>query len=181
MMNLLYRKWWVVLLQGILLTVLAIYIFNNPVAVLAGISVWFGIIILAAGLLGMIAWLASDRRDREVMSLVWSGLTTAFGLLMLLNLLATMKTLTVIFGVWMLLTGVLLAGAGWKLTKLHSMGWAMVLAGLLSVVAAGMMISNIGTAAVGISTLLGLQVLLTGLALMLLGFAKKAVLDDRVP
>ena len=38
-----------------------------------------------------------------------------------------------------------------------------------------MIIFNIGTGAVGISTLLGLQVLLTGIALVLLSFAKKVV------
>jgi uncharacterized membrane protein HdeD (DUF308 family) len=51
----------------------------------------------------------------------------------------------------------------------------MIIAGVLSVVAAVMMVFNIGTGAFGISTLLGLQVLLTGIALVLLSFAKKVV------
>ena len=51
----------------------------------------------------------------------------------------------------------------------------MVVAGVLSAVAAVMMIFNVGTAAVGISTLFGLQVLLTGIVLVLLAFAKKVV------
>ena len=55
----------------------------------------------------------------------------------------------------------------------------MVIAGVLSVVAAVMMVFNIGTGAVGISTLLGLQVLLTGIALVLLSFTKKIV-GDRI-
>ena len=38
-----------------------------------------------------------------------------------------------------------------------------------------MMVLNIGTGAIGISTLLGLQVLLTGIALVLLSFTKKIV------
>jgi len=51
----------------------------------------------------------------------------------------------------------------------------MVIAGVFSAVAAVMMVFNLGTGAIGISTLLGLQVLLTGLALVLLSFAKKVV------
>ena len=97
MLQVLFRKWWVVLLQGILLIILSIYIFQNPVAVLAGISFWCGLLVLAAGVLGIIAWLAADKGEREGMSLFWSILTAAFGLLMLLHLLVTMKTLTVIF------------------------------------------------------------------------------------
>ena len=145
------------------------------VEVLAGISLWFGVLVLAAGLLGIIAWLAADKPEREGMSLFWSILTAAFGLLMLLHLLATMKTLTVIFGLWMLVTGLLLVQSGWSLRSKNSFGWIMVIAGVLSAVAAVMMVFNIGTGAVGISTLLGLQVLLTGIALVLLSFVKKVV------
>jgi uncharacterized membrane protein HdeD (DUF308 family) len=175
MLQLLFRKWWVVLLQGILLIILSIYIFQNPVEVLAGISFWFGLVVLATGVLGIIGWLAADKSEREGMSLFWSILTAAFGLLMLLHLLVTMKTLTVIFGLWMLLTGVLLVQSGWSLRSRNSFGWIMVIAGVLSAVAAVMMVFNIGTGAVGISTLLGLQVLLTGIALVLLSFTKKIV------
>jgi len=168
---LLFRKWWVVLLQGILLIILSICIFQNPVAVLTGISFWFGLVVLATGLLGIIA----DKPERERMSLFWSILTAALGLLMLLHLFATMKILTVIFGLWMLVTGLSLTQSGWSLKGKNSFGWAMVIAGVLSAVAAVMIIFNIGTGAVGISTLLGLQVLLTGIALVLLSFAKKVV------
>jgi uncharacterized membrane protein HdeD (DUF308 family) len=94
---------------------------------------------------------------------------------MLLHLLVTMKTLTVIFGLWMLITGLLLVQSGWSLKRENSFGWIMVIAGVLSAVAAVMMVFNIGTGAVGISTLLGLQVLLTGIALVLLSFTKKIV------
>jgi uncharacterized membrane protein HdeD (DUF308 family) len=175
MLQLLFKKWWVVLLQGILLIILSVYIFQNPVAVLTGISFWFGLVVLATGLLGIIGWLAVEKSEREGMSLFWSVITAAFGLLMLLHLLVTMKTLTVIFGLWMLLTGLLLAQSGWSLKRENSFGWAMVIAGVLSAVAAVMMIFNVGTGAVGISTLFGLQVLLTGIVLVLLAFAKKVV------
>src|SRR6266700_5630150 len=158
MLQLLFRKWWVVLLQGILLIILSIYIFQNPVEVLAGISLWFGLLVLAAGLLGIIAWLAADKPEREGMSLLWSILTAAFGLLMLLHLLVTMKTLTVVFGLWMLVTGLLLVQSGWSLRSKNSFGWIMVIAGGLSRLSAVFLILNIGTEAVGISTLLGLQV-----------------------
>jgi len=97
---------------------------------------------------------------------------------MLLHLLVTMKTLTVIFGLWMLITGLLLVQSGWSLRSRNSFGWIMVIAGVLSAVAAVMMVFNIGTGAVGISTLLGLQVLLTGIALVLLSFTKKIDCDN---
>jgi uncharacterized membrane protein HdeD (DUF308 family) len=175
------KKWWLILLQGVLLIVLSFYIIKNPAAVLAGISFWFGLMVLAAGLLGIIAWLASSKTERESMSLLWAVLTFAFGLLLLFNILATMKTLTVIFGLWCLLSGLFLLNTGWSLKKVNSTGWVMVIAGLLCVVAAVMMITNIGSGAIAISTLLGMQALFAGIALVLLSFAKRMVVKTMRP
>src|SRR5207249_11920077 len=101
MLQLLFRKWWVVLLQGILLIILSIYIFQNPVEVLAGISFWCGLLVLGAGLLGIVAWLVADKPEREGMSLFWSILTAAFCLLLLVLLLVTLRTLPVLCGLCM--------------------------------------------------------------------------------
>ncbi len=173
MLRLLFRKWWVLLLQGILLIILSIYIFNNPVVVLAGLSIWFGVILLVTGLAGIIGWLSDDKDDREDMSLLWSSLTFVFGLLLVFNLLAAMKILTVIFGLWILLSGVWLLKNGWSIKSNNPGGWVMVIIGILSVLIAAMMIFDFGTGAIAIATLLGLQVLLMGIAFILLSFAKK--------
>jgi uncharacterized membrane protein HdeD (DUF308 family) len=175
MLQLLFRKWWVILLQGILLIILSIFIFNNPVAVLAGISLWFGVLVVISGVIGIIAWIFADSLEREGMSLLWSIFTAAFGVLLLNHLLVTMKTLTLVFSVWMLITGMKLVQSGWLLKARSPFGWLMILVGLLSAMAAVMMFFNIGIGAIGISTVLGLQVLLTGIALVLLSFTKKAV------
>ncbi len=176
MLQQLFRKWWVILLQGILLIILSIYIFSNPAEVLAGISFWFGLIVVVAGLLGIIGWFVADKSEKEDMSLVWSILTSAFGFLMLFNLVAIMKAITVIFGLWILVSGLLLLINSWSLKGGNPISWVMAVAGILSLLAAVMMIFNLGIGAIGISTLLGLQVLLTGIALVLLSFAKKMVM-----
>ena len=173
MLPLLLRKSWVILLQGILLIILSIFIFNNPVAVLAGISIWFGLILTGAGLIGIISWFVSEKEEREEMSLFWSAMTFAFGLILVFNLLAAMKLLTVIFGLWILFSGILLLKNGLALKSHNAGGWGMIIISILSVLLAIMMIFNINTGAIAISTLLGLQVLLIGIALIFLSFVKK--------
>ena len=106
---------------------------------------------------------------------MWSVATAAFGLLMLMNTFATMKAIAVIFGLWMLLTGLQLIHSGWSMKARSSLGWIMLGAGVLSAAAATMMILNVRTGAIGVSTLLGLQVMLAGIALVLLSVAKKVV------
>lgn len=172
-LQLLFRKWWVVSLQGLLLIILSIYMFQNPVAVLASISLWFGLVVLATGLLGVVSWVAADTSEREGTSLLWSLITAAFGLVMLGNMSATMQTISVMFGLWMLATGLQLARSGWSLRNRSALGWVTLGAGVLLAAAATMMIFNMGTGAVGVSTLIGLQVMLTGIALVLLSLAKK--------
>jgi len=54
----------------------------------------------------------------------------------------------------------------------------MVIAGSICVVAAIMMISNIGTGAIAISTLLGLLSLITGISLVMLSVAKRMVVKN---
>jgi Uncharacterized conserved protein len=175
MLRLLFRKWWVILLQGILLIILSIYIFNNPAGVLAGLSIWVGLILLLAGLAGTISWWAGDKEEREEMSLLWSVLTLLFGLLILSNLLAAMKILTVVFGLWIFVSGVWLLRTGWGLRGYYRGGWAMIVIGAMSLLLAVNMIFDIGIGAVAIATLLGVQVLLIGIALLILSFAKKMV------
>jgi uncharacterized membrane protein HdeD (DUF308 family) len=174
MLQPLFRKWWVVFIQGVLLILLSIFIFNNSKAVLAGISFWFGILVLVAGLLGIINLLI-NKEERRSMSLVWSILTFIFGLIILTHLVAAMATLSVVFGFWVLVSGILLVRNGWSLKSESSIGWIMVVGGILSIIAALLMIFNMAMGAIAISTILGFQVLFTGISLILLSTAKRMV------
>ncbi len=173
MLQILFKKWWVILLQGILLIILSIFIFNNPTAVLAGLSLWFTIIVIITGLAGIISWFGAGKYEKDGMSLLWSVITCLFGLLMAFNLLDTMKIITLIFGLWVLMSAVFLFRLGWSLKNDNTIGWILLVAGGLSVAIAVMMLFNIGIGVIAISTLLGLQVIFTGISLVLLSFAKK--------
>ena len=56
----LFRKWWVILLQGILMIVLSILIFNNPDSVLSAIAFYLGAIVIVSGIIGIIAWFTNE-------------------------------------------------------------------------------------------------------------------------
>ena len=171
------RKWWIILLQGILLIIIAFIFFNNPIGVLAVISTWFGIITLIAGAVGLIGNLLIKNEEREGGSLWWSIITLLFGILMLTKLGLTMKLITVIFGLWILITGIVLISAGWEHRQSGALGWIMLLGGILSFVAGVMIIFNIGAGAVWISTLLGIQALIAGIDFILLAFMKRNLVN----
>ena len=178
MLKLLSRRWWVLLIQGILLIILAIFIFNNPLNVLAGLSIWVGILVLFAGIAGIFAWFSAEKEERESGSLLWSIVTILFGIVLLANLLATMKALTILFGVWLLIGGIHLIRSGLALRKeTSSSGLLIIVTGILAVIVALATIFKIGTGAVTISVLLGLQVLLIGIALVIFSIAKKMIAE----
>ena len=176
MLRLLKRKWWVTLIQGILLIILSFYIFGNPVIVLHTISIWVGVAILLSGAIGLVAWLMESEDERDTMSLIWSLVTAIVGIIMLANIFSMMRAVTIVFGGWMLLAGLAVFYSGWKARKKYSLGWGAVIAGLLGALGGLGMILNMSSGAVGISSLLGISVLLTGIAIILLAMVKKAVL-----
>ena len=176
-MQTLLRKWWVILLQGILLIIIGIIFFNNPVEVLAVISLWIGILTLAAGIIGLIAHFMVAKEERENSSLWWSVITLVMGFLMVTKVGLTMKVITIIFGAWVLLTGIWLLNAGWEYRKSGLSGWIMLLGGALSVIAGIAIIFDIETGAVWISTLLGLQAIISGIGFIMLAFIKRKVVS----
>ncbi len=175
MLNLLVRKWWVVLIQGILLLLLSFYIFRNPATVLTTVTIWTGLLIFLSGVVALFSAFANDKSEHRLLLLLWAGLTIVFGFLLLTNILVTMKAITLLFGLWMLAGGFRFLAAGWAIRSVNSLGWVVIIAGLLSVIAAFMVITDLGTAALGISVLLGTQVLVAAIALIILAFVKKKV------
>ena len=168
------RKWWLGLIQGIVLIILSIYIFNNPLNALKGISVWIGILILFTGLVGIFSWMAADRDKREKSSLLWSLLTIVFGIVMLLHLFTTIRIIELFFGLWMVFLGLHFIEQGIVFMKHQTFRWVTVIAGGLCLFAAIVLIFDLGTG-MGANLFLGVQLLLGGIALIFISLARKNV------
>ena len=179
-MSTLFRKWWVILLQGILLIIIGFFFFNNPVEVLAVISFWVGLLTLVMGIVGIVGHFTVPKDERENNSLLWSIATLLLGFLMVSKVGLTMKVITVLFGFWVLFTGIWLISAGMKHREKGLPGWFLILVGALSVIAGIAIIFNLGTGAIYISTLLGLQALFAGIGLIVLAFTKKRLVNKLI-
>jgi len=176
MPKLLIKKWWVGLIQGLILIILSIYIFNNPLDALKGISIWIGILILFTGLVGIISWMAADRDKKEYSSLLWSFLTIIFGIILLLNLFTTTRIVEIFFGLWMVFLGLHFIEDGLVFKKHQSFRWVTVIAGVLCIIAAVVLIFDLGTG-IGVSLFIGVQILLAGIALVIVSFARKEMVN----
>ena len=171
------RPWWVAMIQGIALIIMSIYVLNNPLNALKGISVWIGVLIFFTGIVGIISWLFADRDAREIGSLVWSLITFVLGILMLMHLFATTRTITILFGLWMVFLGLHFIESGLIFKKHQPFRWTTVIAGLICIFAAVVLIFNLGTGA-GASLFIGVQMLLGGIALIIISFARKEMANN---
>ena len=176
MPKLLIKKWWVGLIQGIILIFLSIYIFNNPLNALKGISVWIGILIFFTGIMGIISWFFADRGERNYSALLWSMLTIVFGVIMLLNLFATTRIVEILFGLWMVFLGLHFIEDGLVFKKHQPFRWATVIAGVLCIIGAVILIFDLGTG-IGVNLFIGVQILLAGIALIIVSFARKELVN----
>ena len=171
------RPWWVAMIQGIALIIMSIYVLNNPLNALKGISVWIGVLIFFTGIVGIISWLFADRGAREIGSLVWSLITFVLGILMLMHLFATTRMITILFGLWMVFLGLHFIESGLIFKKHQPFRWTTVIAGLICIFAAVVLIFNLGTGA-GASLFIGVQMLLGGIALIIISFARKEMANN---
>jgi len=171
------RPWWVAMIQGITLIILSIYVFNNPLTALKGISVWIGVLIFFTGIVGIISWLFADRDAREFSGLIWSLITFVFGILMLMHLFATTRMITILFGLWMVFLGLHFIESGLIFKKHQPFRWTTVIAGIICIFAAVVLIFNLGTGA-GATLFIGVQMLLGGIALIIISFARKEMANN---
>src|SRR6187401_2629224 len=152
------RPWWVAMIQGIALIIMSIYVLNNPLNALKGISVWIGVLIFFTGIVGIISWLFADRDAREIGGLIWS-------------------MITILFGLWMVFLGLHFIESGLIFKKHQPFRWTTVIAGLICIFAAVVLIFNLGTGA-GASLFIGVQMLLGGIALIIISFARKEMANN---
>lgn len=173
--SLLFRKWWVILIQGLLMIALSIIIFNNPDAVLAAMAFWLGLIITVTGLIGVIAYFASEVEQRDISSLLGSGAVFILGILMISDVFITMKAITLVFGMLVSVVGVILLSGSWNEREKWSLWWAVALLGAGALVLGIKSIIDIYSGAQSISTLIGISVLISGIGLVFLAFLKKKI------
>jgi uncharacterized membrane protein HdeD (DUF308 family) len=172
------KKWWVILIQGILMIILAFLVINNPISTLAGLSLTIASLVLLIGVLGIVWWFSAPKDDRETSTLVWSIVTAVIGILMAAKLGITMLTVTVLFGIMLLANGYHLVKNGWANREIGGQAWLVIIVGVLSLLCGLMSIFNIGLGAITISVMLGYQILLGGIALIALAFLKKRLVKN---
>ncbi len=173
----LFRNWWVVLIQGILMIGLSVIIFNNPGAVLTSVALWLGVMVIITGLVGVIAYLTNAKEERDNYSLFGSIAILIIGILMISKIVVTIKAITIIFGIFSVIIGFILLSGSWSGRKQWSLWWLIALLGAGALISGIKSILDIYEGAENISNIIGIAVLISGIGLVCLAFLKKKIIS----
>jgi uncharacterized membrane protein HdeD (DUF308 family) len=132
---------------------------------------------LISGVGGLLGWWLTSKGGRETSTLLWSIGCIVLGLVLITKADFTIQLLSVLVGIWMIGTGGWLMQQGWTQRRNSFIAWVIFIPGLFSVITGVMAIFNKATGATAVSIIVGIQLLLAGIALVVLAFVKRKVVS----
>jgi uncharacterized membrane protein HdeD (DUF308 family) len=158
--------------------ILSIIIFNNPETVLSALAFWLGITVAIGGLAGLISWFETTKQERNMYSLIGSIVMLLAGLLMIFKLMATVKAITMLFGVLTTILGFVILSSSWKNKPNWSLWWLAAILGIFTLITGIKGVFDSYSGSESISNIIGLAVLFSGLGLIALAVLKRKVVTS---
>ncbi len=176
------NNWWVFLISGILLIILGIAAFINPVEAYLGLSIYFAAVILVNGVSG-IYFSISHRVTLQGWGwlLILGIAEVLLGLYLLAAPLVAMSTLAFFIGFWLLFRSSITISNAIAIKNLGYNGWGWVLAtGIIGALFGLLVLFNPSLGAFGAAIWMALALLTLGIAACILAFRLRGTLHEEV-
>ena len=106
-METIFKRWWLLLLNGILFLILGVISLAYPVTALFSVAVYIGVVALVAGIGSIVVALSNMRIRGWGWRLLEGVIDVIFGLLMLGNPLLSAAMIPVLIGIWVFVRGLM--------------------------------------------------------------------------
>ncbi len=137
----LVKNWWLLSIAGILLTLLGIWVFKNPVENYIGLSILFSVVLFISGIFEITFALSNTKVIKGWGWLLSSGVfDLIIGLILISSENITMAVLPFIFGVWLIFRGIVQINRGFLLKEAHFTNWGWSVFGGIVIVIFGFMV-----------------------------------------
>lgn len=159
------KKIWLCI-AGILLIVLGVYCIVKPNITLVNAAWFLGIVTLLTGISKMIFTFRTQAfMPNSGTRMLTALLDIFFGLFFLFNIMSTAISLPFVFALWVIIEGISVIVLSFDYKKVgFQYWWALLLLGIVGVVLGILGFKNMDVTAVTLSTLIGIAVILFGLA-----------------
>jgi uncharacterized membrane protein HdeD (DUF308 family) len=172
-MKTLKKYWWLTLLRGIVLIILAIMIFRHPLNALLGVSIYISVSLLVTGVMAIFLSFASKGNG---WTLIMGLIDVFFAYILLSNPVVTASTLPFVVGFWVIVSGVISFVNSFD-DKSNGLPywWLTMLGGILSIFVGFVLTKNMLAGSLAISYWLGIGVLFAGIASIGIAIGMKTV------
>jgi uncharacterized membrane protein HdeD (DUF308 family) len=169
--NIFLRKWWVLLLRGLVAIAFGALIWFQPGISLIALVLLFGAYAMVDGILGVWTAIAEHKEyEHWVLLLIWGLLGVGVGVLTFVVPGLTALALLFYIAIWAVATGVLEIVAAIYLRKEIKDEWWLILAGLASVVFGVLLMVRPAAGALAVLWLIGTYAIIFGVLLIMLAF-----------
>lgn len=133
MSMLLAENWWALAIRGVAAILLGLIAIFVPGATMLSLALLFAAYLLVDGVFGIISAVRAARADQRWGMLLLEGLLDiAMGIIAFLFPVGAVLAFVLITAAWALVTGALMVGSAFKLTRDHGRWW-MLLSGVVSI------------------------------------------------
>lgn len=165
------KNWWLFLVKGLVFLVTGIYIFCQPLAGYASLSILFSIIILISGFSQLFFASMNSKMKGWGWTLTSGIIDIVIGAYLLSNPLVTMATLPLFLGFWLVFRAFYLIGISFELKSYGISSWGLVLfGGILLLLTALYIIDNPVAGVASIIAITGTGFFIGGIVEIVLAF-----------
>ncbi|MDQ3193592.1 MAG: DUF308 domain-containing protein, partial [Bacteroidota bacterium] len=162
------KKWWLVLLRGVLPVVFGLVAIFSPGIVLMTLLVYFGIVAVLCGVFLVIEGFSIRGEDRGMR--IWEGvLSIFFGLLFIILPEFILDLVMYLIAIWAILGGIMQIFHAIELRKLVANEWLAILNGVITLAFGILIILNIRAGAQALVMFFGAYAIISGL--LMIGFS----------
>jgi uncharacterized membrane protein HdeD (DUF308 family) len=173
-------SWTVVLGLGVGLLILGILMMVYPEPTLK-IVVWLiGAVALFFGIFAIISYFTAKAEEKNLGWLMLGLVGISFGIIILVYPDITVKFLMFLWGLWLIITGIVMLFAGLMAKDMKDTRWLMVLGGLLSLIVGSIFVINPYDGAVVLVWVIGLFTVIYGIIFVVLGIRLHAA-ESKAP
>ena len=168
--SLLARSWWVLLLYGLVALVFGAVAILQPLAAATALAWAIGVMAVVEGVISLVALFGGNSGVSRGWLAVYALASLVFGVLAVINPLATASVLVLLLAVWLIVAGIHRIVFAVRVRR-HIQGeWLLILSGVLAIVL-GLLFAANPYAGVAVTTLwIGIGSLLYGVLQVLVAF-----------
>ena len=161
-----FNKWWLLLIKGFILILLSLIILMNPERTIVAISIFMGISLIITGI--VLLFISSELKksmDNWTMRLAEGLLDIVFGFFLLAHPDVGQALVPVLIGFWVIFYGVLILAGSFQFIESKKFRQKTILiVGIITIILGFIIAYNPNITIVSISILIGVPVLIIGLA-----------------